>query len=72
MIKDATLQDLHFFIEIQVGTLRRKVKYFSFLKSTIHSLDNLLLWQQRLQQLLGCRFDWSKTSRTQASLFREG
>jgi hypothetical protein len=91
MIKDVTLQDLHFFIEIQVGTLPRKEKSFShffieiqvgtlprkeksfsFLKSTIHSSDNLLLRQQRLQQLFGCRFDWSKTSKTQASLFREG
>jgi hypothetical protein len=31
MIKDATLQDLHFFTEIQVGTLHRKEKFFSFL-----------------------------------------
>jgi hypothetical protein len=28
MIKDATLQDLRFFIEIQVGTLPRKEKSF--------------------------------------------
>jgi hypothetical protein len=72
MIKDAMLQDLHFFTEIQVGTLPRKDKSFYFLKSTIHSSDNLLLRQQRLQQLLKCRFDWSKMSRTQASLFGEG
>jgi hypothetical protein len=30
MIKDATLQGLHFFTEIQVGTLPRKEKSFFF------------------------------------------
>ena len=63
MFKDATLQDhLHFFSEIQVGTLPRTEIFFFFLKSTIHSSDNLLLQRQR----------WLEMSRTQASLFREG
>ena len=41
MFKDATLQDhLHFFSEIQVGTLPRMEIFFFFLKSTIYSSDN--------------------------------
>jgi hypothetical protein len=53
---------LHFFSEIQVGTLYRTEIFFFLLKSTIHSSDNLLLQRQR----------WSEMSRTQASLFGEG
>jgi hypothetical protein len=72
MIKDATLQDTLMFTHRNPSRHTfQEGEIFSFLKSTIHSLDNLLLRQQRLQQLLGCRFDWSKTSSTQASLFEE-
>jgi hypothetical protein len=83
MIKDATLQDLHFFIEIQVGTLPRKEKsfYFSqehhtfFGQPTFSSNNGGRLYYKlvgHLQQLLGWCFDWLETSRTQASLFGEG
>jgi hypothetical protein len=38
---------LHFFSEIQVGTLHQAGNIFRFLKSTIHYSDNLLLRRQR-------------------------
>jgi hypothetical protein len=74
---------LHFFSEIQKGTLHQKGNLFLFLKEhhtffgqpTFSSNNGGRLYYKlvgRLQQLLGWCFDWSETSRTQASLFGEG
>jgi hypothetical protein len=79
------LRCLHFFLdkEIQVGTLHQEGNLFLFSQEhhiffrqpTFSSNNGGRLYYKlvgRLQQLLGWCFDWSKTSRTQASPFREG
>jgi hypothetical protein len=73
---------LHFFSEIQVGTLHQKGNLFLFLEHhtffgqpTFSGNNSGRLYYklvERLQQLLGWCFDWSETLRTQASLFEEG
>jgi hypothetical protein len=49
---------LHFFSEIQVGTLHQEENLFLFGKSTIHSLDNLL---SLATTVVGCIIGWSDT-----------
>jgi hypothetical protein len=65
-----------------VGTLHQEGNLFFFSEQhtffeqpTLSDNDGGRLYYKLvgcLQQLLGCRFDWLKTSRTQASLFEEG
>jgi hypothetical protein len=73
---------LYFFSEIQVGTLHLEGNLFSFSQEhhtffgqpTFSDNNGGRLYYKlvgRLQQLLGWYFDWSETSRTQASLFEE-
>jgi hypothetical protein len=47
---------LHFFLEIQVGTLHQEGNLFLFLKSTIHSSDILLC---PATMVAGCIISWS-------------
>jgi hypothetical protein len=47
---------LYFFLEIQVGTLHLEGNLFLFLKSTIHSSDNLLC---PATTVVGCIISWS-------------
>jgi hypothetical protein len=49
---------LKFFLEIQVGTLHQEGNLFLFLKSTIHSSDNLL---SLVITVVDCIISWSDT-----------